>query len=161
MKTDVVLCKVCVSQGKKRNLTFSTKKEEAFISTGFLNWKKSFRKIAMCVSMSSIRETNKNLVNALSSTLSQEKFDNRQMLLKILENVEFLGRPGLPLKGNENEGNFDQLLLHTAKSDSRVTVWLKKKKGKYTHSDIQNEYLKIIALSILRDISSSIQNGLF
>ena len=71
--------------------------------------------------MSSIRETNENLVDMLSNTLSQEKFDNRQMLLKILENVRFFGRQGLPLTGNENEGNFDQL-----------TEWLKEKKKENT-----------------------------
>ena len=94
VKTDVVLCEVCVSQGKKGNLTLSTKKEDAFISTGFSNWKKALEKFrkhqqSSChwesVSMSSIRETNENLVDMLSNTLSQEKFDNRQMLLKILE----------------------------------------------------------------------------
>ena len=96
--------------------------------------------------MSSIRETKENLIDMFSNTLSQEKFDNRQMLLKILEKVQFLGRQGLPLRGNENESNFNQLLLHTAKSDSRVTEWLKKKKGKYTHSDIQIKYFEIMAL---------------
>ena len=35
------------------------------------------------------------------------------------------------------------------------------KKGKYTHTDIQNEYLKIVTLPVLRDISRSIQNGVF
>ena len=42
VKTDVVLCEVCVSQGKKGNLTLSTKKEDAFILNGFLNLKKAF-----------------------------------------------------------------------------------------------------------------------
>ena len=66
VKNDVVLCEVCVSQRKKGNLTLSTKKEGAFISTGFSNWKKAsekFRKHQQSsyhresVSMSSIRET--------------------------------------------------------------------------------------------------------
>ena len=35
------------------------------------------------------------------------------------------------------------------------------KKGKYMHTDIQNEYLKIVTLPVLRDISRSIQNGVF
>ena len=78
--------------------------------------------------MSSIREINENLVDMLSNTLSQEKFDNRHTLLKILENVKILGRQGLLLKGNENEGNFDHPLMHNVKSNSRVTEWLKKKK---------------------------------
>ena len=66
VKTDVVLCEVCVSQGKKGNLALSTKKEDVFISTGFLNWKKASEKFSKqqqsschreSVSMSSIRET--------------------------------------------------------------------------------------------------------
>lgn len=36
-----------------------------------------------------------------SDTLSQEKFYNRQILLKVLENARFLCRQGLPLRGNE------------------------------------------------------------
>ena len=60
-------------------------------------------------------------------TLGQEKFKNRQILLKILENVRFLCRQGLPLRGNRKEGNFDQLLLHSSKTDSRITEWLRKK----------------------------------
>ena len=93
-----------------------------------------------------------------SDTLSQAKFENRQILLKILENVYFLCRQGVPLKRNEKEGNFDQLLLHSSKTDSRITEWLKKKSGKYTRQD---EFIKIMALSILRDIASNIHKGVF
>ena len=44
VKTDITLCEVCISQGKKGNLTLSTKKQNAFISIGFLNWKKASEK---------------------------------------------------------------------------------------------------------------------
>ena len=37
-----------------------------------------------------------------SDTLSQEKFENRQILLKIFENVRFLCRQGLPLRVIKN-----------------------------------------------------------
>ena len=47
-----------------------------------------------------------------SDTLSQEKFENHKFLLKILENVRFLYRQGLPLRDHEKEGNFDQLLFN-------------------------------------------------
>ena len=36
-----------------------------------------------------------------------------------------------------------------------------KKRGKYTHPDSQNEFLKIMSLSILREIASNIQNGIY
>ena len=35
------------------------------------------------------------------------------------------------------------------------------KKGKYIHQSFQNEYLKIMALSILREISDSIMKGVY
>ena len=57
----------------------------------------------------------------LSDTLNQEKFENGQILLKILENVRFLFRQGLPLRGNKKEGDFDQLLWHSSKTDNRIT----------------------------------------
>ena len=167
---DVVLCATCVSQEKKGNLTLSSKKEDAFLSTGFSNWKKALEKFRKhensnchleAASMSVIRETHENLGEMLSDTLTQEKFENRQILLKILENVRFLRRQGLPFRGNDQEGNFDQMLFHSSKTDSRITEWLKKKSGKYTHPSIQNEYIKIMALSILRDVARNIQNGVF
>ena len=51
--------------------------------------------------MSFIRKTKRNIGVMFSDTLSQEKFYNRQILLKVLENARFLCRQGLPLRGNE------------------------------------------------------------
>ena len=38
-----------------------------------------------------------------------------------------------------------------------VADWMEKKQNKYSSGDIQNEVLQIMALSILREISSSIR----
>ena len=137
-----MLCATCVSQEKDGNLALSSKKENAFLSTGCLNWKKALEKFKKHKSpichleastMSVIRETHEDIGEMFSDTFSSRKFENRQVLLKILENMRFLCQQGLPLRGNEKEDNFDQLLLHSAKTDSRITEWLKKKSGKYTH----------------------------
>ena len=53
------------------------------------------------------------------------------------------------------------MLLHSSKTDSSITEWLKKKSGKYTHPSIRNEFIKIMALSILRDIACNIRKGVF
>ena len=111
--------------------------------------------------MSVIRKTHEYIGEMFSDILSQEKFENHQILLKILENLRFLCRQGLSLRGNEKEGNFDQQLLNSSKSDSRITECLKKTRGKYTHPSIQNEFIKIVALSILRDIASNICKSVF
>ena len=43
--------------------------------------------------------------------------------------------------------------------DSQIEKWLKKKSGKYTHPEIQNECLQLMSLTILREISKNIQNS--
>ena len=109
-----VLCGTCVSQEKKGNLALSSEKEDAFLSTGCSNWKKALEKFRKHESshchleasaMSVIRETHEDIGEMFSDTLSQEKFKNRQIFLKILESVRFLCRQGQPLRGNE-KGQF-------------------------------------------------------
>ena len=38
---------------------------------------------------------------------------------------------------------------------------VEEKKGKYTHPEVQNEYLKLMALSIFRNIAKNIKHGVF
>ena len=45
LEKDVAFCATCVSQEKKGNLVLSSKKEEAFPSTGCSNWKKALEKL--------------------------------------------------------------------------------------------------------------------
>ena len=49
------------------------------------------------------------------------------MLLQILENVRFLSRQGLPLQGNNKEGNFDQMLMLASRYDPHLAEWLQKR----------------------------------
>ena len=53
------------------------------------------------------------------------------------------------------------MLMYASRYDPRLTEWLQKKRGKYTHPYSQNEFLKIMSLFILRDISSNIQNRIY
>ena len=106
--------------------------------------------------MKVICDTNRNVSEMISADAISEKFQNRQMFLQILENVRLLSRQGLPLQRNNKEGNFDQILMHALRYDTHLSEWLQKKRGKYTHPDSQNEFLKIMSLSILREIASNI-----
>ena len=107
LEKDKVLCATCVSQEKKCNLALSSKKEDAFLSTGCSNWKKALEKIRkhegshcqlQASTMSVIRETHEDIGEMFSETLSQEKFENRQILLKINENVRFCVGKDYPYK---------------------------------------------------------------
>ena len=102
------------------------------------------------INVSEIAETNANLPKMFDSKLTYEKFDNRQAFLEILESIRYLGRQGLPLRGHDDsQGNFMQLMMSKARNNSKLRAWLEKEKGKYSDHHIQNEILKIMALSIL------------
>ena len=78
--------------------------------------------------------TNKfpDIGETLSDFHAVEKANNRQMFT-ILQNIRYLARQGIPFRGNDDEGNFDQLLKRCGENDSRVEGWLKKKSKSYTH----------------------------
>ncbi|XP_057312165.1 zinc finger MYM-type protein 1-like [Hydractinia symbiolongicarpus] len=87
------------------------------------------------------------------------------MLLKLLQSVRYLGRQSLPFRGNLDEethselnSNFHQLLLLRCEDDKELSAWLAKNQN-YTSPAIQNEMLRIEALSILRDIAKNIQSA--
>ena len=54
---------------------------------------------------------------------------NRQCLIKITENLQYLGRQGLALRGDQNDKdpNFMQLLKLGRKDYSKLKQWLEKK----------------------------------
>ena len=56
----------------------------------------------------------------------------------------------------ETDSNFAQLLKMCAKDISSLFNWIKKSQAKFTSPDIQNEILSIMALMILREITSEI-----
>ena len=94
-------------------------KGKILLSQMDFNLGKSIREIQEChhesVIMSNIRNTSENVEDILHDGLVQERFENRQVLLKIIEGVRFLSRQGLPFRGNNHESNFEQLLLHSLK----------------------------------------------
>ena len=83
------------------------------------------------------------------------------MLLLILQNIRFLARQGLPLRGENDEcdSNFIQLLHLRGDDHEGIDAWLSKKTNKYTSPDIQNECLQLMALHILREVSHNIASS--
>ena len=75
-----------------------------------------------------------------------------QIFLTILRNIQFLSR-----RGNNNEGNFEQLMKLRAKVGHRTTSWIEKQRQKYIHHDTQNEIMRLMAFIVLRDIAKKYQ----
>ena len=54
----------------------------------------------------------------------------RQIFLTILRNIQFVSQHCLAFRGNDNEGNFEQLMKLRAKVDPRIITWMEKKREK-------------------------------
>ena len=59
---------------------------------------------------------------------------NREYFLKVLQNIRFLARQGIALRGdgNKDDSNFIHLLKLRANDDSRIHDYLSKKTDKYS-----------------------------
>ena len=75
---------------------------------------------------------------------------NRKMLLRILQNIRYLARQGLPLQGSNEDAdsNFIQLLLLTSFDCPEIVEWMRKKSNKYTSRVIQNDKSWLFELSV-------------
>ena len=150
----------------------STKREATFISKGYMNWKDACEAFK-----NSNSECHKEAVESvglpvktgdvgemLNTEHRKGKKANRTMLCIIIESIHFLARQGLALRGQKDDtnSNFSQLLLLRGIDCSAFLTWLNKKSNKYTSGEIQNEFLEIMTLHILREICSDIaKNGFF
>ena len=78
-------------------------------------------------------------------------------MLSIAENLHFLSQQGIGTRGdgNESDSNFHQLLLLRSADNPELAQWLDKKKDKNTSPEIQNEILKVMAMSLSRSIAET------
>ena len=169
VKGDAALCHLCMRADHEGKFLASTKWDAAFLGRGFTYWKEATSAFQKHQSSQCHREANEALIRIpkqvcgdvgelLNREHQEEKATNRKMFLKVLQNIRFLARQGLPLRGcyDDADSNFVQLLHLRSVDCPEVETWMKKKTNKYTSYDIQNECLKIMALQILREVSQSI-----
>ena len=172
VEADVVFCHMCVKALQSKRMT-AKRADPSFVQKGFSYWKDATiafkkhessecHKEAVQV-MISLPATCPDVGEMLSSQHAQQKMENRECLLKVLANLKFLARQGLPLRGDgdDSDSNFIQLLKLRARDDKPLAAWLEKKTDKYLSHDMQNELLQVMALSILRDVSKEIQASSF
>ena len=85
---------------------------------------------------------------------------NQKVFMLILSNLRFLARQGLAMRGEgkDSNSNFIQLLRLRCLESTGVDVdnWLARRLNKYASPEVQIECLQLMALRILRDVSSKI-----
>lgn len=79
----------------------------------------------------------------------------RQYLLKVIQDVRFLARQGLALRGDgdKQDSDFVQLLHFQGNDAPTILQYLKKKTDKYSSPQIQSEILQVMALKVTRERS--------
>ena len=170
---DLAFCHTCVKAYNEKKFTTSHNLDPSFLSRGFNNWKDTTVKfkaheLSKCHQESvekifTLPNTTQDIGETLSQRHKQEHVVNRRCFLKILSSMRFLTRQGLPLRGdgNEADSNFLQLLRLRGEDSPEMLDWIKKKTGKYTSAEIQNEILKLMALEVLRKIAKNLHNATF
>ena len=175
-------CFTCVKAAETNSLsTQSLSQGGAFLKKGHQNWRhglekaRGFQKHEMSKAHkeATIRyvkssSNQPDVVDIVSSEAEKQRFKNRQMLLKILTNIRFLARQGLPLRGSWNkeynieiDSNFHQLILFRCDNQRDRQSWLDQFTDKYTSPKMQNEMLQVLALGILKELSSRILSSEF
>ena len=153
-------------------LKASTKKDPAFLSKGFIYWKEATTAFKKHQASQCHREANEviNLLpqqvgdigELLSQKHSDQKAENRDVFCRILQNLRFLARQGLALRGSygeEVQSNFIQLFRLRGEDCPLIESWMSKKTNNYLSHHIQNECLQIMALHILRQFSKDIRDS--
>ena len=103
-----------------------------------------------------------------AASSNNQRVINRAYLQKLLQNVIFLARQGLPFRGNwipsedgsggsQRESNFYQLMLLRANDDPGMLDIMRCKTNKYTDHRIQDKLIKLLAHSHLRRIAGDIK----
>ena len=145
--------------------------ESAFISGGFYNWKDATRCFnkheasllhkASVDAVITVPQTCSDVGVILSKAHASEELKNREYVFQVFQNIHFLARQGIALRGDgdEKDSNFMQLLMLRKYDNPTVQSMLDKKTDKYTSPIIQNEMLKIMGLRVLRDIADSLQKA--
>ena len=136
---DAAFCHLCMRTQRGRKLLSSHRREPAFITSGFTNWKEANKGFSKHQSS----ECHKEAIEALcllpaqivghvdelrSDEIKQQKVVNRKIFMKIWENTRYLACQGLPFHGYEdNSGNFIQVMKLRGLDCPQIEQWMKKK----------------------------------
>ena len=166
---DAVRCFTCCKAVKDGRAKITGQAEGSFLVNGFTNWKDATTKFTKHENS----DFHKVCARALSSTVDigdmlnkqavTEKQANREYLLKVLSSVCFLARQGLALRGDGDEcdSNVHQLLLLCGEDFPAMAKFMERKQLKCSSHEVQNEFLSIMALQVLRKIAASLQSAVF
>ena len=154
-----MICHICANQEFRDNLRSETKKDPAFFSKGYSNWKKAIEKfeghqkfswLKTAVSFEVVvRQCRDVQVMHVTQILKELELDGRYFHM-ILETTKTLARQEVSFQGHSNNDNFTQFLSLRPKDDPDIWRSLldlpgSSKKKKFSHDQYQNEIIDLMA----------------
>ena len=141
--------------------------DDAFITTGFNNWKKARERFTKHEKSNSHRKSLFKIQqmkgsHGIGTQLDEQMKKNQQlhcsMLLKQLSSLRYLAPQGLAVRGHEQiEGNLIQLLLLHSEDCPELKQWVKEKH--YLSSEILNEMLSLMARAVTIKLLENIREA--
>lgn len=167
-RTDCVFCAYCMKHNK--DLLSERNKEQAYVSVGFSSWKKAPKcfedhQQTNCHKAAAALETVVAKCGDVGEIINQSVLDSRQKerkyLIDVIRCLRYLAKQGIAIQGNPGEDNFTQLLKLLGTKDPSIQSTLEKTRLKYTHNEIQNELLDLMAQHVLREKLKEIRENDF
>ena len=167
-----VYCATCRA-AIEQSLLNSKPTKSNFIHHGFNNWKKALEKFREHECSSMHKEATEKLATKargvgidaqLNAQLRNDREHHRNMLMKLLQAIQYLSRQGLPLRAHSEDtesfsGNLYQLLLLQAKDCPETISWLHQKD--YISPEIVNEIISSMGQCVLRNILARVSTALW
>jgi len=147
-------------------LCLAKKGDDAFVNTGYDNWKKAHEKFAQHAQSGPHKEAvlkieliqQESVAALLSKQAMADQKLHREMLLKQLSSLKYLLRQGLAIRGHEAmEGNLLQLLQLRGDDCPEMKTWINERK--YFSPDILNEQIALMGLHTLRETLQDIRSA--
>ena len=157
-------CYYCRTAVRRGIICFTKKHKEAFISTGFENWKKAKERfkeheqcqlhLEACLKLEMLKRT--SVATRLSNQLRLDQERRRNILLKLLSSIRYLARQRIPLRGHKgDEGNLFQLLKLQQTDVEGLQSFIDE--GQYLSHEIINELIEMMAHQLLRGLLDEIR----
>lgn len=151
--------------------------EESFTKLGMNNWKKALEKFRKHENsemhqkskqfLNEYRKAGSTVADSLSSAHTKMVEMNRRYLKFIIENILFLGKQNLALRGHDestasfNRGNFIELLeLRSTHMEEGIQTLMKSQVHSYKSAQVQNEIIDCIKSEMLQQIVQEVSEAL-
>ena len=164
IERDLAFCHTCIVAVKTGSIKSLGTEDLAFVSRGYCNWKyatgnkgafnthERYGTHKMAVEcLVTLPTSYRNVGEMLSSQYALDKQSNWDYLLKVVQNVQFLARQGIAMRGDldESDSNFMQLLMLRGIDDPMIRQNVEKKTNKYSATEQESRFFSKLACQVV------------